>query len=152
MRRVSLEYRHWQAALDDPRWRRPSFGPREMACQGTGKLKIDTVFMDKLQAVRWAYGKPIAVHSGYRTPGHILTVTSNRSKTGAHTYARAADIRPEGGPADVPLILSLALTHGMTRCGLMLSRDRWKMHLDDMTAEEGFAVCHDRQGLYCWTY
>ena len=152
MRRLSLEFEHWRGALSDPAWIWPNFAPGEMACQATGKLKVSIAFMDKLQKIRTSYGRPITIVSGYRTPEHNLAVTGNRSRSGAHTFGRAADISLSSGPVDVPLILQLAWAHGMTRCGLELSKHHFRLHLDDMTADEGFAVRDDRRGLFCWTY
>ncbi len=40
----------------------------------------------------------------------------------------------------------------MTRCGLQLTSRSFRMHLDDMTAKDGFAVRPDGKGLFCWTY
>lgn len=152
MRRDYLEYRHWEAAKNDPAWRWTFFSPYEMRCHATERLKVGITFMNRLQHIRVNYGKPIVVVSGYRTPDHNAEVTGNGSRSGAHTFGRAVDIVPDGGVADVPLILQLAWTFGMTRCGMMISRDRWKFHLDDMTEPEGFAVRDDSKGLFCWTY
>lgn len=152
MRRVSLEYGHFNEALWGDFWRWENFSPSEMACRATGRLKVGRAFMDKLQKIRKKYGRPIQVISGYRTPEHNLAVTGNRSMSGAHTFGRAVDINLAGGPADVPVILGLAWECGMTRCGLQVSSKRFKFHLDDMTAGEGFAVRTDGRGLLCWTY
>lgn len=149
---ASLEYRHFTAAYADAAWRWSSFSPREMADRASGKLKVDVNFMDKLQAIRNAYGKPIIIVSGYRTPEHNAAVSQNQSMTGAHTHGRAVDISLAGGVIDVPLMLSFAWTFGMTRCGLELSSERWRFHLDDMTDQEGFAVREDARGMLCWTY
>jgi hypothetical protein len=51
-------------------WRWPSFSPTEIACRGTGAIKIDTEAMDKLQSLRNRLGKPLIVRSAYRSPGH----------------------------------------------------------------------------------
>jgi hypothetical protein len=51
-------------------WRWPSFSPAEIACRGTGAIKIDTEAMDKLQSLRNRLGKPLIVRSAYRSPGH----------------------------------------------------------------------------------
>jgi len=147
-----LEYADWRDAVGDERWTWRNFTPQEMACRATGRLKVGMTFMNRLQGMRNSYGLPISIISGYRTPAHNAEVTSSRSMSGAHTYGRAADIGLNGLHVDVPLILSFAWTYGFTRCGLKLSRDRFKLHLDDMTAAEGFAVRTDGRGLFCWTY
>jgi hypothetical protein len=40
-------------------WRWPSFSPAEIACRGTGAIKINTEAMDKLQSLRNRHGKPL---------------------------------------------------------------------------------------------
>ena len=71
-------------------WRWPSFSPAEIACRGTGAIKINTEAMDKLQALRDRLGKPLIVRSAYRSPEH------NRAVGGApaskHMQGTAFDI------------------------------------------------------------
>ena len=68
----------------------PSFSPAEIACRGTGAIKINTEAMDKLQSLRNRLGKPLIVRSGYRSPSH------NRAVGGApaskHMLGTAFDI------------------------------------------------------------
>jgi len=68
----------------------PSFSPAEIACRGTGAIKINTEAMDKLQALRNRLGKPLIIRSAYRSPEH------NRAVGGApaskHMQATAFDI------------------------------------------------------------
>jgi hypothetical protein len=71
-------------------WRWPSFSPAEIACRGTGAIKINTDAMDKLQTLRNRLGKPLIVRSAYRSPVH------NRAIDGAaqskHMDGTAFDI------------------------------------------------------------
>ena len=46
----------------------PNFSPAEIACRGTGKLLLNQVALDKLQALRARLGKPLIVRSAYRSP------------------------------------------------------------------------------------
>ena len=55
-------------------WRWPSFSPAEIACRGTGAIKINTEAMDKLQSLRNRLGKPLIVRSSYRSPSHNRAV------------------------------------------------------------------------------
>ncbi|MBW6494149.1 MAG: DUF882 domain-containing protein [Burkholderiaceae bacterium] len=55
-------------------WHWPNFSPAEIACRGTGALKLDTEAMDRLQALRDALAKPMLVLSGYRSPAHNRAV------------------------------------------------------------------------------
>ena len=82
-------YRHWR---DVPTrdWRWKNFSPAEIACRGTGTLKIDTEALDKLQALRDRLGKPLIIRSAYRSPEHNRRVGgATRSK---HMDGTAFDI------------------------------------------------------------
>jgi len=85
----TLTYPHWRD-VPDSAWRWPSFSPAEIACRGTGAIKINTEAMDKLQALRNRLGKPLIIRSAYRSPEH------NRAVGGApaskHMQATAFDI------------------------------------------------------------
>ena len=82
-------YRSWRDFPPD-QWRWPSFSPEELACRGTGQLLIDEPALDKLQALRDFLGKPMIVHSAYRSPEHNRRVGG--AKHSQHLYARAFDI------------------------------------------------------------
>ncbi|MGS4947974.1 YcbK family protein [Meridianimarinicoccus sp. RP-17] len=56
------------------RWRWPNFSPAEIACRGTGALKLDPIAMDRLQGLRDRLGKPLIVRSAYRSPAHNRAV------------------------------------------------------------------------------
>jgi zinc D-Ala-D-Ala carboxypeptidase len=71
-------------------WRWPSFSPAEIACRGTGQLKLHPAAMDALQALRDRLGKPLILRSAYRSPAHNRTVGgAPRSK---HMDGTAFDI------------------------------------------------------------
>jgi hypothetical protein len=71
-------------------WRWPSFSPAEIACRGTGAIKINTDAMDKLQTLRNRLGKPLIVRSGYRSPSHNRAVGG--AKASKHMDGIAFDI------------------------------------------------------------
>ena len=72
------------------RWRWPNFSPAEIACRGTGALKLDPIAMDRLQGLRDRLGKPLIVRSAYRSPAHNHAVGgAPRSK---HMDGTAFDI------------------------------------------------------------
>tara|TARA_R110002012_G_scaffold40547_10_gene111705 strand:+ start:14702 stop:15049 length:348 start_codon:yes stop_codon:yes gene_type:complete len=82
-------YRHFR---DVPKrdWRWTNFSPAEIACRGTGKLKLHPEALDKLQALRDRLGKPLIIRSAYRSPEHNRAVGgATRSK---HMEATAFDI------------------------------------------------------------
>lgn len=71
-------------------WRWPNFSPAEIACRGTGRLLLNDVALDKLQALRDALAKPLIVRSAYRSPEHNRAVGgATRSK---HLDGTAFDI------------------------------------------------------------
>lgn len=73
---------------DAKRW--PNFKPTEFDCKGTGTIALDFDFLDKLQALRSEWGKPLKIMSGYRSPEHNRNVGgASRSK---HMEGIAADI------------------------------------------------------------
>lgn len=85
----TLTYPHWRDVPANT-WRWPNFSAAEIACRGTGSIKINTEAMDKLQALRNRLGKPLIIRSAYRSPEH------NRAVGGApaskHMQATAFDI------------------------------------------------------------
>ena len=85
----TLSFPTWRD-VPEKAWRWPSFSPAEIACRGTGAIRINTEAMDKLQALRDRLGKPLIVRSAYRSPEH------NRAVGGApaskHMQGTAFDI------------------------------------------------------------
>jgi zinc D-Ala-D-Ala carboxypeptidase len=82
-------YRHFR---DVPKnlWRWPNFSPAEIACRGTGQIKLHPEALDKLQALRDRLGKPLIVRSGYRSPEHNRAVGG--AKASKHMDGTAFDI------------------------------------------------------------
>ena len=71
-------------------WRWRNFSPAEIACRGTGQIKLYPEALDRLQALRDRLGKPLIVHSAYRSPQHNRNVGgAPRSK---HMDGTAFDI------------------------------------------------------------
>lgn len=71
-------------------WRWNNFSPAEIACRGSGSLRINEEALDKLQALRDRLGKPLIVRSAYRSPAHNRAVGgAPRSK---HLDGAAFDI------------------------------------------------------------
>ncbi|MEI4234740.1 YcbK family protein [Roseovarius sp. D22-M7] len=82
-------YRHFRE-VPERLWRWPDFSPAEIACRGTGELKLHPEALDTLQALRDRLGKPLIVNSAYRSPGHNRAVGgATRSK---HMEGTAFDI------------------------------------------------------------
>ena len=82
-------YENWRD-VPERNWRWSNFSPAEIACRGTGQLKLHPEAMDKLQAMRDRLGKPLIVRSAYRSPEHNRAVGgATRSK---HMDGAAFDI------------------------------------------------------------
>ncbi|SDW85874.1 YcbK family protein [Roseicitreum antarcticum] len=82
-------FRHYR---DVPKhlWRWPNFSPAEIACRGSGQIKLHPGALDKLQALRDRLGKPLIIRSAYRSPAHNTAVKgAPRSK---HMDGTAFDI------------------------------------------------------------
>ena len=82
-------YRHFRD-MPSRDWRWKNFSPAEIACRGTGQLKLVPEAMDKLQALRDRLGKPLIVRSGYRSPEHNKAVGG--AKASKHMEGTAFDI------------------------------------------------------------
>ncbi|MDD7973454.1 YcbK family protein [Roseinatronobacter alkalisoli] len=85
-------YQNWK---DYPmrNWRWKNFSPQEMACKGTGRLMLDPVAMDALQALRDRLGRPLIITSAYRSPEHNRNVGGARASK--HMEGIAFDIRQD---------------------------------------------------------
>jgi zinc D-Ala-D-Ala carboxypeptidase len=82
-------FRHFRE-VPDSTWRWPNFSPAEIACRGTGQLKLHPEAMDKLQALRDRLGKPLIIRSAYRSPKHNRAVGG--AKASKHMDGTAFDI------------------------------------------------------------
>ena len=71
-------------------WRWRNFSPAEIACRGTGQIKLHPEALDKLQALRERLGKPLIVRSAYRSPEHNRALGG--AKASKHMDGTALDI------------------------------------------------------------
>jgi hypothetical protein len=118
-------------------WHWPHVDPwKEWACKGTGRIVIETNFLDRFEKLRRMFGGPLIITSGYRSPEYNATV-STTGRTGPHTHARAVDIRLYGSHAFA--LVHLALGLGFTGIGLSQKGEtsRRFVHLDDLPNAEG---------------
>ena len=82
-------FNHWRD-VPAARWRWKNFSPAEIACRGSGSLRIHEEALDTLQALRDRLGKPLIVRSAYRSEAHNRAVGgAPRSK---HLDGTAFDI------------------------------------------------------------
>ena len=82
-------FHNWRDVPADA-WRWPNFSPAEIACRGTGSIRIHPAALDKLQALRDRLGKPLIVRSAYRSPEHNRAVGGARASK--HMEGTAFDI------------------------------------------------------------
>lgn len=94
----------------------PNFNESEFRCRHTGKCEMQPEFMQRLQALRVEYGKPMTITSGYRHWTHPTEAKKGHT-TGEHTRGLCADIACTDGRARYELI-TLALKHGFNRIGI----------------------------------
>lgn len=120
-------YTNWQKVEEDE-WPWKKFSPKEMYCKHTGVLKVDTDFMDRLEAFRLFCGFPFVVTSGYRAPSH--PVEAAKSKPGAHTLGCAVDFL-YGDNIALHLIINNYTRFGFTGLGIA----KTFVHLDSATTE-----------------
>ena len=97
---------------DNDRW--PNFKASEFVCKGSGSLNMDPDYLDKLQALRTAYGRPMVISSGYRSPEYNNRISST-GKTGPHTTGKACDIVVAG--VDAYDLLQIAFLMGFGGIG-----------------------------------
>ena len=93
-----MEWKHWTQVNRETEWRWPHFSPRELACKGTGQLKIDPASLDKLEALRNRLGVPMLITSAYRSPQHNADVGG--AKRSQHMLGKAFDVRMDNHDPD----------------------------------------------------
>ena len=86
---TTMTYKHWRD-VPERSWRWKNFSPVEIACRGSGSLRINEDALDKLQALRDRLGKPLIVRSAYRSPAHNRAVGGAPRST--HMDGTAFDI------------------------------------------------------------
>lgn len=112
-------------------WTRyPNFSEGEFACSHTGQAHMAASFLDRLQAIRSEFGRPMVITSGYRHPTHPIEAA--KPTPGAHATGRACDVRVHG--ADALRLINIARAHGMTGIGVHQrgSAQARFLHLDDL--------------------
>ncbi len=108
-----------------------NFSRWEFADPVTGQDDISMDLVERLQAARDIYGRPIIISSGVRSPGHNKQIGGDPYSS--HLYGLAADIACDG--SHHRFLLLQALMHaGFKRIGC----DAEHLHVDvDMTKPQG---------------
>lgn len=114
----------------------PNFSEKEFSCHSSGKCYMSEEFIDKLQAIRTEFGKPMKITSGYRDISH--PEEKIKPKGGEHTLGLACDVRVSGG--DALELLAIALKHGIKRVGISQRGTVGSrfIHLGMASKEDGF--------------
>ena len=109
-------------------WSRyPNFTREEFTCRcGCGRNEMRPELVERLQALRSAYGKPMHITSGYRCPQH--PVEAARAQPGMHATGLAADIGIRDSEAVA--LLRLALDAGFRGVGVQQKGSKRFLHFD----------------------
>lgn len=94
--RLELRMKNWSDPLTEP-WLWPNFTPKEMASRGNGEVFIKYEALNKLQALRTAWGRPLTINSAYRDPAYNVKVGGATSSK--HMEGMAFDISVVGWTA-----------------------------------------------------
>jgi len=108
-------------------WPWKNFARLEMQCKESGECRMIPSFMDRLQALRNEYNKPMVITSAYRSRHHSAEQKKNRA--GTHAMGCAVDIECSG--ADAMKLIELAIKHGFTGIGVQQRGSKRFIHLDD---------------------
>lgn len=116
----------------------PSFSESEFTCRcGCGATEMDETFIEKLQDLRDRCNFGFKITSGYRCPEHPIEKSKAEvGRLSAHTTGMAADISVRGGNAYT--LIKHATNMGFTGLGVSQSGDGRFVHLDILTADDGF--------------
>jgi uncharacterized protein YcbK (DUF882 family) len=116
-------YDHWsQVPRTQSKWPWRWFCPQEIACRGTGKLKVVHGLLDRLDVLRDRCGFPLAVLSAFRSPYHNAFVGG--AVFSLHLKALAIDLSIVG--RDKKLMERIAKEEGFTGFGYY----RTFLHID----------------------
>ena len=118
-------------------WRWKNFSENEIRCKCCGASVIVPEFLDKLQALREEYARPMKITSWYRCSKHNAAVSST-GLDGPHTTACAVDIACSGRNAFD--LVHLAVVYGFTGIGVNQKgpHDKRFIHLDTLRNGLGF--------------
>lgn len=104
----------------------PNFSEKEFKCSHTGRCAMNPEFMEVLQRIRIAYGKPMIITSGFRDKTH--PIEAEKTMVGTHALGLAADIAVRG--EDALELIRIALAHGIKRIGVNQKGEGRFIHVD----------------------
>lgn len=107
-------------------WPWKSFTPEEIACRGTGKIRVSKMAMNALQRLRNRLAAPLIINSAYRSPEHNLAVGG--AKDSYHVKGLAFDVSMANH--DPEKFATLALAAGFTGQGFYPPKKGNFIHVD----------------------
>ena len=110
------------------------FSRPELSCSHCGDCNMEQTFLDELDNLREAFGKPMKLSSAYRCIEHPVEI--KKAKGGAHTKGRAVDVLVN--TEDAFKLLRIATTMNFTGIGFSQKGDHGSrfIHLDNLTGPE----------------
>jgi zinc D-Ala-D-Ala carboxypeptidase len=99
------------------------FSDTELNCKCCNKHNMEASFLDKLEALRIAYAKPIVLNSAYRCEAHNKAVGG--AKGSFHIKGRAVDVKLPN--VQHQAFIELAMKHGFKGFGMGHNF----LHIDD---------------------
>ena len=111
---------------DEWHWRH--FSPMEIACTHCDSIIVVPEALDRLEAVRVLYGKPIILASAYRCALHPEEV-AKKTGPGSHTTGTAFDPYP-AGRGDLAAMLDAFYQVGVLGRGMGLRNGKMHIHFD----------------------
>ena len=125
---MERRYTHWRDVPADD-WKWPHFSAREIACPHCGAVLLVPEAMDKLEAVRLIYGKPIRLASAYRCPEHEIEAAKTDGP-GSHSRGCAFDPYPVGVNGDLAAMEDAFFKVGVLGRGKGNKRGTLHIHFD----------------------
>lgn len=114
--------------MTDTPW--PHFSRKELECHcGCGQMEIDPAFMQSLESLRTAFGKPMRITSGFRCSTYNAQI-STTGFIGPHVTGKAVDVGISG--QDAHTLLAFAIHHNFQGLGISQRGPHNKrfLHLD----------------------
>lgn len=110
-----------------------NFSKAEFDCKHTGENGMRPAFMDRLQALRYEWGKPMVITSGYRAASH--PIEARKARPGPHSTGRACDVAIVPGQ-DAYQFVRLAYRFGFSGIGVSQKAGGARfIHLDMLERE-----------------
>lgn len=104
----------------------PNFKEYEFRCRHCGQQDMKPEFMERLQALRDVYQRPMPITSGYRCENH--PIEKAKAEPGMHSTGLACDVGVQG--ADAHELMRLAFHLGFTGIGVQQKGLGRFVHLD----------------------